>query len=143
MAHLVSRTSLPVTGIPGDGFLGDFIVKRGFEGPQILIQWTPPDDVILDEQLLIRKLGSWPENIDDGHVLVHEITPFTVAYYSDREVDPGVVMYYALFGRQILTGNWSTARRMRDKTFAIQTGYFCDKVWELFPRLYHTADGEQ
>lgn len=75
----------------------DLFVRRGYEGSQVVVNWTPPPDNEALEIRILRKLGGYPDNVADGVVLVTEATPFTMTSYSDQDVQPGVVYYYRMF----------------------------------------------
>ena len=128
-------------GQPTAGTELPFQVWRPYEGVQLVINWIiPPIDP--SEIVLKRRLGNWPQSIDDGVSVFQEESPFAVFSYSDRQIDPYVTYYYALFSKRSADGVWVTNRSYRGKAFALPTGYFETKMWDLLVPLYKQMDGE-
>lgn len=117
-----------------------FKVFRGYEGTQIVINWSLPSEGIIKYRLLRRWLA-WPENIENGVLLVEDEEPFSIFTYSDRNIEPYQVYYYQLFMLRA-DGVWLMDKKMRGKTFSYPTGYFENKLWELLPEVYRAEDGE-
>lgn len=118
-----------------------FRVFRGYEGKQIVINWGL-DVVTVKEVRLIRKLDSWPENVEDGVMLVQDFFPWTKNSYSDyADLEIYRVYYYQLFMLRE-DGIWFWDRRLRGKIFALPTGYFEDRLWRSMPNVYQRVDGE-
>lgn len=140
-AKLVSHYSAPVGAtlrITG----GKFEVWRGFEGTQIVLNWEVPAGAIAEIKI-VRKWLAWPENAEDGVLLVHDEAPFTNFSYSDREIDPHEIYYYAVFFKRT-DGVWFHNRRFRGKTFSCPSGYMKTKLWDFLPNVYHREDnGEE
>lgn len=75
-----------------------FSVRRGYEGPQIVLNWTPPPDNVSGKIVIVRKIGGYPDNPTDGVVVTEDSTPFDAnGAYSDRDIQAGVVYYYKMF----------------------------------------------
>jgi hypothetical protein len=74
-----------------------FSVRRGFEGPQNVLNWVPPDDSVASQLVIVRKIGGYPTGINDGVIVVSDTTPFTKSSYSDQDVLHGVIYYYKVF----------------------------------------------
>jgi hypothetical protein len=118
-----------------------FRVFRGYEGKQIVLNWGLSVSGLL-EMKIVRRLDAWPENTEDGVLIVHDVFPWTMDKWSDRNsLEPYRVYYYALYMlRQ--DGVWLQDRKLRGKTFPLPTGYFADKLWNSLPNVYHRVDGE-
>jgi len=145
-------------------------VVRGYEGPQLVLRWTPPNPAFVLK--IVRKLGGYPESVDDGVVVVTDTAPFSVTSYSDRDVEPLFVYYYAMFVGELVpvsragyfphsyfpsgyfcgsyfppavttVTEYATNEAMRGKEFAVETGFFENRMWGLLPNTYHRADGEE
>lgn len=208
-------------------------VIRGFEGPQLMLAWTPPGDGLADRIRIVRRVDAWPENIDNGvnifeedaytedpdpvyvdwsdedalfdagqwilspgalqevwtvefvtmttftvtgatsglqgtgtlgvlftttntHVTflltgvpampigntaTFEVFPFPTSSFSDRNVTEFTVHYYKVFSRLAADSTWVENFAAKDYDFALTTGYFETKLWNLLPGIYHSRDG--
>ena len=119
---------------------GEFSVRRGYEGLQIVINWPNPD-VGCDTIRILRKLYDWPSSINDGVIVFSQEEPFEVFNYSDRGVKAYQMYYYVMFMRR-LDGTWYTKRTLRGKIFPLPTAYFETALWNRLPGVYHRLDGE-
>lgn len=137
---LRSRRTDSVPGQPLGPTELPFCVRRGYEGPQIVINWNLPP-VSPDRICLVRKWGEWPRNIQDGLILVDEERPFSTFSYADMDCEAYQVYYYCLFARRAADGVWVLDNKYKGKAFAIPTGYFEHKMWRLLPNVYHEQDG--
>ena len=138
---LRSRRSDALTGQSTEGDEFPFRVRRCYDGVQLLINWTVPP-VGASEIILIKKWGSWAQNITDGVVLVRDESPFSIFHYSDQEVEAYEVYYYSLFAKRASDSLWIVTNRYRGKEFPIPTRYFEGQLWKRLPSLYHREDGE-
>jgi len=119
---------------------GQFVVFRGYEGNQLVVNWPNPESGA-DMIRIRRKLYDWPQSAEDGVLLYEEDAPFSVFEYSDRDVESYQVFYYRMFIRRI-DGTWYTDNSLRGKEFPVPTGYFENALWSRLPPFYHKVDGE-
>lgn len=73
----------------------------------VMLKWSDPDDLMLGEKVLavwsgtkvIRKEGGFPENVDDGVLIVDnkERNQYAETGFIDNTVSADVVYYYTLF----------------------------------------------
>jgi len=111
-----------------------FIVRRALEGRQIVVEWdiTGPDRI-----RLLRKQYSFPNNIDDGVVVLDE-TPPVSNYFIDFNIEEEVNYYYRLFLYD--AGMWIEYSTLKGSTFSCDTGFFQSKLFSLLPHLYRNED---
>lgn len=118
-----------------------FIIRRGYEGVQLVLNWnTPP--LICSEIRILRAMDRWPENVNDGKLIVSDSYPFSVFTHADLTVGAYNVYYYVLFAKRTADGAWVAPHGYRGKEFPLPTGYFKGKLWDLLPAIYHQVDGE-
>jgi len=108
---------------------------------QLVINWRVPP-VGAGEVCLLKKWGSWSENVEDGVQLIRDKHPFTIFEYSDQNVSQYEVYYYSLYSKRVSDDVWIITNRYRGKAFPIPTKYFDDQLWKRLPQLYHREDGE-
>mgnify|MGYP000894021539 FL=1 len=101
----ISRTDEYDNGIPP----ADVSNKKVIAGKgQVTIKWSDPLDLIDDEGIiysiwdhttLVRKIGSYPVDVNDGTVLVTNYTrdQYTENGYIDSGLTNGITYYYKLF----------------------------------------------
>jgi len=135
-----SLRSVPVSATLEATRTGEFVVFRGYEGDQLVVNWPSPESGA-DMIRIRRKLYDWPQSTEDGVLLFEQEAPFTVFEYSDRELESYQVYYYRMFIRRI-DGTWYTDNSLRGKEFPVPTGYFEASVWNRLPTFYHREDGE-
>ena len=135
-----SLPSEPVSATLDATRTGEFVVFRGYEGNQLVVNWPNPESGA-DMVRICRKLYDWPQSSEDGVLLFEESAPFSVFEYSDRELQSYQVFYYRMFIRRI-DGTWYTDNKLRGKEFPVPTGYFRKALWDRLPPFYHKADGE-
>lgn len=133
----------------------DFRVERTYDGPQLLLTWTPPDPGVVSRYRILRRKYDYPQKADDGVIVVDtDDVPFATDHFADlsndyyaargipdKGIESGVTYYYAFFSLIMATGTWVTDVFARGKGIALPTTYFENKLWDLLPTLYHTADG--
>lgn len=137
---LRSLRSVSVTATLEAARSGAFVVFRGYEGDQLVINW-PRAESGADMIQIRRKLYDWPQSVADAVLIVEDEAPFSIFEYSDRELESYQVYYYQMFIRR-LDGVWYTDNSLRGKEFPVPTGYFEKALWSRLPPLYPKEDGE-
>ena len=143
MGQLVNVTSTQNTlgGVlvgPAALMPADFSIRRGYEGPQIIIEWGDPYDPgsVLTTRLLRRRFG-YPQDENDGDIIF--TGPPGAQKLSDLSVVDCVCYYYKVFvfatNGDILVSNDTEA-----EIIPLQTGFFGPKLWELQPEVYKLND---
>lgn len=116
----------------------EFSVRRGYEGPQIIIEWSAPVAAAsVTEIRLIRRLFGFPGSITDGDVLFAGAPAATTI--ADLNVEACKCYYYKLFVTTTTPEVCSTAD-VEQFVIPIQTGFFADKLFQLMPELYKNRD---
>lgn len=139
---VVSMSSAPLLGVEagiGRFLPQDFEIRRGFEGPQIIIRWEEPlepDDVV--SFTLVRRLYGFPRDITDGTV-VYTGGPIA-ANIADLDVDSCAVYYYKLFVTTS-TGSIVSNASVEAEIKALSTGRLAADLFDSLPRLFQQFDG--
>jgi len=116
----------------------DFVVRRAFEGPQIIIEWgepISPEDVVAIR--LVRRRFGFPEHESDGEIIFDGLPADTIL--SDRNVADCICYYYKIFVF-LPFGVILVSIELQDDVIALETGYFRQKLFDLLPNLYVISD---
>lgn len=134
----------------------EFFIFRGYEGPQLIITWVPPTNVLTEDYRLVRREFDFPTNPDDGIIvfttedgspfLSNTHTELPVTFYEEKGITgKGIVenkvYFYRFFAKVRSTGEWVTDDSSLGRGMGIKTGYFANKLWDSLPDLYHIQDG--
>jgi hypothetical protein len=138
---IVSVSSSPLAGVEAGiaRFLPtEFMVRRAYEGPQIIIEWDEPLSTIdVTAIRLVRRRFGYPQHESDGDVIFDGLPADTIL--SDRDVAECICYFYKLF--VFLTdGSILVSIDLQDDVIALSTGYFRQKLWDLLPNLYVISD---
>jgi len=138
---IVSVSSSPLAGVEAGiaRFLPtDFSVRRGYEGPQIIIEWGEPLSTldVVSIRLVRRRFG-FPLHELDGDIIFDGPPADTIL--SDRDVVECICYYYKLFVF-LTTGAILVSIDLQDDVIALSTGYFRQKLFDLLPNLYVISD---
>lgn len=137
-ASSVQSTFLGVLVGPAALIPADFVLRRGYEGPQIIIEWGDPFDPgsVVSVTLVRRRFG-FPTTPTDGVVL------FTGApgpiELSDQAVEDCVVYFYRIFVVAV-NGDIVFSLEAQGSIIPIKTGFFGTKLWEIIPEFYKLSD---
>lgn len=117
-----------------------FIVRRGYEGPQIYVEWGAPQATGLIFQLvLVKRLFGFPASPqDDRGEIIYQGPPIAQSI-SDRNVEPGVFYYYKLFAVMMDSSIVSDALH-QGQVMALKTGFYAEKMWDVLPEEYKNSD---
>jgi hypothetical protein len=117
-----------------------FNVTRGYEGPQILLEWEFFNDADLVEFKVMKKEGAYPLSVNDG---ILTVLGNTSGVYGDLEINPGAVYYYTLFVKLAGEDKFVFDTVSMGKALAINTGYYQNVLWQLIPQIYRIRDEVQ
>ncbi|MFQ5647264.1 MAG: hypothetical protein ACE5GM_10060 [bacterium] len=120
--------------------LEKFEVTRGYEGPQIKLEWKFFDSNDIDALKIVKKIGAYPLHVSDG-ILAWEDT--ISGFYADLEVTAGELYYYTIFIQLAGQTEWVFSQKGMGKALALQTGYYENKLWELLPEIYRIHDEQK
>jgi hypothetical protein len=132
-----SPTSAPTTGtvLPGN-----FIVRRGYEGPQIFVQWGAPQATgLIFQYLLLRRLYGFPQGPDDPQTEIIYQGPPVAMSISDMNVTPGTYYYYKLYAI-MYDGTVQTDTAHQGFVMALSSGFYAQLMWSILPTLYQVSD---
>jgi len=119
-------------------FVTSVTARRGFEGPQIILNFNMPADAV-DFVRVVRKIYDYPVVENDG-VLVAEITgvPGEEKNYTDLDITGGETFYYQLMS--FVGGAWYFGPTTRVKSLALQSGTFEERLWNTVTDIYQILD---
>jgi len=141
VSPLVSLSSFPLEGVEAGiaRFLPtDFVVRRAYEGPQIIIEWGEPlAPLEVTSIRLVRRRYGFPQNENDGDIVFDGAAADTIV--SDRNVVECICYHYKIF---VFTtsGTVLSTIDLQDDVIALTTGFFRDKLFKLLPNLYVNSD---
>lgn len=121
-------------------------IKRGLEGPQLILRWEAPSvPEMIDELRLVRKMYDFPYHVGDGKVVWSSTTGLDEgAFYSDLDLDDCRCYYYAMFSHRPGYGDWVTSTQAVAAALAIKSGdFFPEKLWKNLPDAYILGDKKQ
>jgi hypothetical protein len=115
-----------------------FSVRRGYEGPQVIIEWGEPyDPPSVLSVSLVRRLFGFPTGPTDGVVVFTGGPVDTIV--SDVDVEPCRCYYYKLFVTA-QNGDVVVSLSTQGDVIPLESGYYAAKLWDLIPELYKTQD---
>lgn len=123
----------PVALLPSE-----FVVRRAYEGPQVIIEWNDaldPGDLVSFR--LVRRLFGFPIDENDGEILF-DGTP-AANIISDLDVEACRCYYYKLFSFPN-TGGVIFSEQTQGFIIPVQTGFFADKLFEILPEDFKIHD---
>ncbi len=133
----------------------NFALRRGLEGPQIIITWEAPEDAPAVTAIkLVRRFFSYPGTPDDGLLLFEG--PPDGGRYTDLDLPACQCAYYKIFSQLEETGAWVSLPRAEGAIVPIETGFFAGtipagdedgkgkgKMWDMLPEVYVIGDKKQ
>lgn len=118
----------------------DFVVRRGHEGPQIVISWGASESVVgASSFILVRRLFGFPMDETDG--LVISTTAPGPLSQSDRAVIHCKCYFYKLF-IVLAGGEVVSSSRVQGEVVALETGFYARKMFSLLPSFDQRRDRE-
>jgi len=116
-------------------------IRRGLEGPQIVVEWEAPEEPPLGG--IVRVLRKTYEFASDAYdtaaVNVYE-GDVGAGHVSDLDLDPCSCYYYTVFTFDPLTYEWVYSVGTQASLLAIESGYFTDRLFGLLPEVYVLGD---
>lgn len=120
-----------------------FTVRRGYEGPQLIIEWNEPADAAsLTSIRVVRRLFGFPTDENDG-LAVFDGAPTGGGVVADLDVEPCRCYYYKLFVEVTATGLYESDTVNQGFAIALETGFFAEKTFDLIPETLKVADKGQ
>lgn len=125
--------------VPVSPVVQGFDGEPGFEGPQVVLTWDPIDILLISKITLVRKIGSYPLNENDGLEIFSQTSGF-LTKFVDTNVIPGVDFYYTIFAHD-MSGNVS----LFDQTcmvdvIPLDSQFFKGYLIDHLPSFYKQAD---
>lgn len=115
-------------------------VRRGYEGPQLVIEWDEPADAAsLTSIKVVRRLYGFPQDENDG-LAVYDGSPLGGGVVADLNVEACRCYYYKLFVEVTATGLYQSDKNNEGFAIPLQTGYFAEKTFELLPESWKVSD---
>ena len=141
MASIVSLPGGPLAGVlvgPAALMPQDFLIRRGYEGPQVIIQWGDPlEPASVDSIRLVRRRFGYPIDPNDG-VIIYD-GPTGPVKLSDVDVEACICYFYKIFVFA-KNGDVLVNQDTEGSIIPIETGFFGIKLWDLLPELYKLND---
>ena len=126
-----------VTG-PSTLVPSEFALRRGYEGPQVIIEWDDPlDPGSIVSFRLVRRLFGFPQDETDGDI-VFDGAP-AANFIADLDVVACKCYFYKLFSLTVL-GDVVTAAFVEGHIIPLETGFYGRKLWALMASLYVVKD---
>lgn len=118
-------------------------IRRGLEGPQLILEWDAPDE--LPEfggglTRVVRKLYEFPVSPDDGIIVFEKPTEDPARYVADLDLEACKCYYYTIFTFDPVEGKWRFSIDTQAEEIAIQTGFFAINLFKYLPELYVIGD---
>jgi len=117
-------------------FVENLTIKRGAEGPQLVLNWTLPTLAFTSLRIRRRK-AAHPETTTEG---VEVLSTTTLTSFSDTGVTGGEMFYYTIFTEEpagVFTFNATT----QVSEIALSSGFFEDRMYlDYLPALYRVSD---
>jgi phage tail-like protein len=140
----------PISGPQGgfDAFGSPKLVKnvrirRGLEGPQLILEWDAPNEVPEfggGLTRVMRKLYDFSRSPDDGMLVFEKPTEDDNRFVADIDLDPCKCYYYTIFTFDPVDGRWRYSLDTQAEEIAIPTGFFTTELFKLLPELYVFGD---
>src|SRR5579885_2274203 len=113
-------------------------IRRGLEGPQIVLEWDAPKTIPLGAYIrVVRLLYEFSTNPYIGEVVFEG--PAAAGFVADLNVEACKCYYYTIFTWTpdfVFTFSPST----QASELAIQTGFFANLLFNLLPNIYVLGD---
>lgn len=114
-------------------------IRRGLEGPQLILEWDRPLDTPLGATIkVLRLLYEFPDNPFIGDVVFEG--PADNGFVADLALEPCKCYYYTIFTHTVLDDTWRYSPATQAAELAIETGFFANRLFELLPNLYILGD---
>ena len=102
-----------------DRIVQNLVARRGLEGPQIILTWGKPTDyTIVTRMKIVRKMGSYPVDENDGNIVLDTVDS-TLEYFTDFPGFAPEFYYYKIFTEYV--GAWYSGIQAEAYEVAIDT----------------------
>ena len=144
----------------------NFAVRRGQEGPQTVITWDAPSQVLAGtytttyEVRLERRTLDFHDRKSDATVVSTDTVPTSLVYagtlsgsHAVSDLTPQIKeqnsYYYTLFVKAPLSGDgyqgddaglFVTAPNLKKSVIVLSSSYFTNKLYSLLPSMYQASD---
>jgi hypothetical protein len=131
----------PFTLITDPRLVQNATIRRGLEGPQLVVEWEAPIEPPLGGLVrVVRKLYEYATNADDPASKVVFEGDISAGYVADIDLEACSCYYYTIFTFDPLTGQWIYSTGTQVSLLAIETGYFTYRLFSLLPEMYVQGD---
>jgi len=131
----------PTTIITDPRLVRGLTIRRGLEGPQIVLEWEAPEEPPLGGLVrIVRKLYEFANDADDVAATIVYEGDIGAGYLADLDVGACICYYYTVFTFDPLTGTWIYSVGTQAAEMAIETGYFTNRLMSLLPEIYLIED---
>ena len=131
----------PMTLITDPRLVQNATIRRGLEGPQLVVEWEAPKDPPLGGLVrVLRKQYEFPTGADDVSADNVYEGPIDGGYIADTDLEACRCYYYTLFTFDPLTGRWIYSLGTQVGQLTIETGFFADALFNFLPNLYILGD---
>ena len=114
-------------------------IRRGLEGPQLILEWKKPLEIPTGAQIkVLRLLYQFPDNPFVGDVVFEGDADD--GYVADLALEACKCYYYTIFTYTPDDDTWRYSPATQAAELAIETGYFANKLFEMLPNLYVLGD---
>lgn len=116
-------------------------IRRGLEGPQIIVEWDAPVEPPLGGIIrILRKQYEFATSAYDTAATIVYEGDTSGGYIADIDLEACSCYYYTIFTFDPLTGRWVYSAGTQVSIMAIETGFFTNKLFDLLPNIYVLSD---
>jgi hypothetical protein len=127
------------TAFDPDKIVQNVRLRRGLEGPQLILEWDAPKVIPLGGTVrIVRKLYEFSTSPYDGIVVFEG--PTAAGFVDDLDLEACKCYYYTIFARELTPDLWYFSPETQASEIAIATGYFPKRLFELLPNVYILGD---
>lgn len=127
-------------GVLADALPANFALRNGWEGPQVIVKWDAVPEAAVLSMRLLRKIGSYSRDVEDGKKLIVQGGAPYATEYVDREVESGVVYYYTLTVEERITSAFVFSNTTRGSMMPLDTAFFRERLFGLLPPTHRLLD---
>lgn len=118
----------------------NFLARNGWEGPQVVLTWDALAEQAISQVRLLRKIGSYSIDPEDGKKLIAKVGGPYPKFFTDDEVESGVVYYYTLLVKELISGSFLLDSSVMKSVMPVFTGHFTKSMFTLMPPPHRLAD---
>lgn len=128
---------MPIT-VDLDVLVRELRLRRGLEGPQLILTWkVPADTTDIEAIVVVRKKYEFPATVGDGLIVFDG--PPADGFVTDLDLAPCTCYYYTVFTKTF-GGDYLHHVTTQAAELAIETGFFAKKLFNMLPDMYVIGD---